>query len=225
MKNFLKITVSLVTLVFTVVVVGFFYVVNLDPNEHKAFLEGKIRDTAGLSVSFNGNIGLTLYPWLGITLDDFVVHNPEGFSATPLLTAERAEFRAKLLPLLSREYEIDTIRLRGTRIHLETDGAGQANWNATIPASETAEPATDSGNALNNLVIGGVDIQDAALTFDDRFNSVRYDVDGINISTGELVYGEPLALSMALNARATQPALAASINLTGTILYDLDNER
>ncbi len=225
MKNFLKITVSLVTLVFTVVVVGFFYVVNLDPNEHKAFLEGKIRDASGLSVSFNGNIGLTLYPWLGITLDDFVVHNPEGFSDTPLLTSERAEFRAKLLPLLNREYEIDTIRLRGTRIHLETDGAGQGNWNATIPASETAEPAIDSGSALNNLVIGGVDIQDAALTFNDRFNSVRYDVDGINISTGELVYGEPLALSMALNARATQPAVAASINLSGTILYDLDNER
>ncbi len=225
MKTFLKITVSMVTMVFTVVVVGFFYVVNLDPNEHKAFFEDKVRDAAGLNVSFNGEIGLTLYPWLGITLDDFIVDNPEGFSDTPLLTAERAEFRAKLLPLLSRKYEIDTIRLRGTRLYLETNGAGQGNWNATLPESEPVESSSASGSALNNLVIGGVDIQDAALTFQDRLNNVRYDIDGINIGTGELVYGEPLALTLSLNARATQPAVSTFINLTGTILYDLDNER
>ena len=225
MKTFLKITLSLVTLVFTVVVVGFFYVINLDPNEHKDWIAGQIRESSGLEVEFNGDIGLTWYPWLGITLDDFVVHNAPGFSATPLLTAEHMAFRAKLLPLLGREYEIDTIRLHGTRIHLETDAAGQGNWNASLPATEPVADSGDSSAALNNLVIGGVDIQDAALTFDDRFNDVRYDIDGINISTGELVYGEPLSLSLALNARATQPALGADINLTGTILYDLDNAR
>ena len=225
MTKFFKITLSLIILVFTVVLVGFFYVVNLDPNDHKDWIAGKIQETSGLEVDFNGDISVSLYPWLGVTVDDMVVHNPEGFSDNPLLQAEHVAFRAKLLPLLSQEYEIDTIRLAGTRIHLETDAAGRANWNAAMPPSTAEDSTAATGSPLNNLVIGGVDISNAALTFDDRFNAVRYDVENFNASTGELVYGEPLALSLSLNARASQPALGASINLDGTIVYDLDNER
>lgn len=225
MKTFFKITISLLTLVFTVVLVGFIYVLNLDPNDHKPWIADKVRESTGLDVDFNGNIGVSFYPWVGLTLDDVVVHNPEGFSDNPLLQAEHVALRAKLVPLLSQEYEIDTIVLTGTRVYLETDAAGRANWNAAMPPAAESSSTTDSGAALNNLVIGGVDISNAALVYDDRFNGVRYDIENFNAATGELVYGEPLSLTLGLDASASQPAIAANLNLTGTILYDLDNER
>jgi AsmA protein len=225
MKTFFKITASLVTLVFTVVLVAFIYILNLEPNDHKPWLADRIRASTGLDVDFNGNIGVSFYPWVGVTLDDVVVHNPEGFSDNPLLQADHVALRAKLVPLLSQEYEIDTIVLTGTRVYLETDAVGRANWNAAMPPADDSTGTTDSGAALNNLVIGGVDISNAALVYDDRFNGVRYDIENLNAATGELIYGEPLALTLGLDASASQPALAASLNLTGTILYDLDNER
>jgi len=224
MKYLVKIIASLITLAFTVVLVGFLLVINLDPNEHKDWIAGKIEDSSGLAVSFNGNIGLSFYPWLGITLDDVVIANPAGFSDTPLLQAEHAEFRAKFMPLLNREYEIDTIQLQGARIHLETNAVGEANWQTTATSSsEDAEEV--SAGSINRLVIGGVNIVDAALTYDDRFNDVRYDLSSITASTDELVYGEPVNLFLGFNGSATRPALSTEINLTGTVVYDLDNQR
>lgn len=225
MKKFLKIIASLVTLVFTIVLVAFLYVINVDPNTQKDLITQQFEKNTGLALSLNGDIALTFYPWLGVTLEDVVIANSPGFSDSPLLQSQRAEFRVKLLPMLNREYEIDTIHLRGTRINLETNVAGQGNWNVNTPATAQNENAASSEPALNNLVLGGIDIQNAALTFDDRFNNVRYAFEDINISTGELVYGEPVELGLSLNASASQPALSALVNLTGTVIYDLDNER
>jgi len=224
MKIFFNVILSLITLGFTVILVGLIYVINIDPNNHKGWIAEQIKDSSGLVVSFNGDIDLSLYPWLGVTVDQVVVASPPGFSDTPLLQAETMQFRARLIPMLGREYEIDTILVHGARIHLETNAAGEANWQ--VSASENVE-ATESQSQeppFNQLVVGGVDIQNAALTFDDRFNSVLYGMDEFTASTGELVYGEPLELFLGFNARASQPALAARVNLTGTAFYDLENQ-
>jgi len=223
MKKLLKIILSLLTLGFTVILVGVIYVINIDPNNHKDWIVGQVEDRSGLQVTFNGDIGLSLYPWLGITLDQVVIASPPGFSDTPLFQAETMQFRARLMPMLDREYEIDTILVHGAQVHMETNAAGQGNWQISAPENTEVTDNEDQESPFNGLVVGGVDIQDAALTFDDRFNSVLYVIDQFTASTGELVYGEPLDVFLGFNARATQPALSARVNLTGTAIYDLDN--
>lgn len=214
----------MLTLGFTVILVGVIYVINIDPNNHKDWIAEQIEDSSGFVVSFNGDIDLSLYPWLGITVDQVVIASPPGFSDTPLLQAETMQVRTRLMPMLDREYEIDTILVHGARIHLETNAAGEGNWQVSASENVEATESQDQESLFNQLIIGGVDIQDAALTFDDRFNSVLYAMDEFTASTGELVYGEPLELFLGFNARASQPALAARVNLTGTALYDLDNQ-
>ena len=225
MKKLLKITASLISLVLTIVLVAFLYVLNVNPNTHKDLITQQFEQNTGLVLTLNGDIALSFYPWLGLSLQDVVIANPPDFSDTPLLEAQRAEFRVKLLPMLDREYEIDTIHLQGTQIHLETNAAGESNWSFSSPATAQNGDSVAAEPSLNNLVLGGVDIQNASLTFDDRLNNVLYTLNDIDVSTGELVYGEPVELGLSLNASASQPALSALINLTGTIIYDLDNER
>lgn len=225
MKLFFKIALSLITLAFTVVLVAFLYVLNMDANDHKEWIAGQIEESAGLQVAFNGNIGVTFYPWLGITVEDVVVSNPPGFSDTPLLQAEHASFRARFMPLFSGEYEVDTIELGGARIHLETNAAGEANWQAGTTATSETEALENDSSRINRLVIGGVSIENASLTFDDIYGDVRYEFTEISVSTDELVYGEPVNLFLGFNGSATRPQLSSSINLTGTMVYDLDNQR
>jgi len=225
MKLFFKIALSLVSLVFTVVLVAFLYMLNMDANDHKEWMAGQVEDSAGLQVAFNGNIGVTFYPWLGITVEDVVISNPPGFSDTPLLQAEHASFRARLLPLFSGEYEVDTIELSGARIHLETNAAGEANWQVGATAPGDTDSLETDTSRINRLVIGGVSIDNASLTLDDNYGDVRYEFTDISISTDELVYGEPVNLFLGFNSSATRPQLSSTINLTGTIVYDLDNQR
>jgi len=225
MKKLFKMVASLVTLVFTLVIVTLVIMINTDPNNHKELIAREFEKSTGLTLSLNGSIDLSFYPWLGITLNDFVIANPRGFSDIPLLQAQQAEVRVKLLPMLDQEYEVDTIHLSGARIFLETNGAGESNWNSGTPGSTQSDEASVSDATLNKLVLGGVDISNASLIFNDQFNDVVYTLENIDISTGELLYGAPIELSLALDASASRPDLAALMRLTGTMVYDLDSQR
>ncbi len=225
MKKLFKIVASLITLVFTLVIVALVIMINTDPNNHKDLIAREFEKSTGLALSLNGSIDLSFYPWLGITLNDFVIANPPGFSDTPLLQAQQAEVRVKLLPMLDQEYEVDTIHLSGARIFLETNAAGESNWNSGALAASQSDESSVSDATLNKLVLGGVDISNASLIFNDQFNDVVYTLENIDISTGELVYGAPIELSLALDASASRPDLAALVRLTGTMVYDLDNQR
>ena len=225
MSKLLKALISLVTLIFTIVLVAFLYAINLDPNSHKATISRKFEEITGLTLVLNGDIQLELYPWLGLTLENVLIQSPDGFSGTPLLQTEHAKFRTKLLPLLDREYEIDTIELTGTRLYLETNITGQGNWELPVETGKSDQGNAQAFPVFNELVLGGVDIRDAGITFDDRFNDVIYELDNITVNTGELVYGEPVSLSMGLSASSSRPLLSSRLQLSGTLLYDLANER
>lgn len=225
MSKLLKALISLVTLIFTIVLVAFLYAINLDPNSHKATISRKFEEITGLTLVLNGDIQLELYPWLGLTLENVLIQSPDGFSGTPLLQTEHAKFRTKLLPLLDREYEIDTIELTGTRLYLETNITGQGNWELPVETGKSDQGNAQASPVFNELVLGGVDIRDAGITFDDRFNDVIYELDNITVNTGELVYGEPVSLSMGLSASSSRPLLSSRLQLSGTLLYDLANER
>lgn len=225
MSKLLKALISLVTLIFTIVLVAFLYAINLDPNSHKATISRKFEEITGLTLVLNGDIQLELYPWLGLTLENVLIQSPDGFSGTPLLQTEHAKFRTKLLPLLDREYEIDTIELTGTRLYLETNITGQGNWELPVETGKSDQGNAQASPVFNKLVLGGVDIRDAGITFDDRFNDVIYELDNITVNTGELVYGEPVSLSMGLSASSSRPLLSSRLQLSGTLLYDLANER
>src|SRR5690606_6669400 len=76
-----------------------------------------------------------------------------------------------------------------------------------------------------NVNLGGVDIRDASLSLDDRLNGVRYRIDELRMSTGELAYGEPIDLDLSFNASSSAPELAANTRLSGTVSYDAGGTR
>lgn len=215
-----------------VVVAGFgVWIATFDANENKDWIAGKFREQTGRELTLGGNIDISFYPWLGVTADTVSISNAPDFSTTPLLAANHLEFRIKLLPLLSSRYEIDTVKLDGVRVNLEVLGSGQNNWSGLTgaPADTAAVPAVEprpgDSAVLNNLVIGGVSITDTSLVYDDQFANTHYEINQLNVSIGELVYGAPLDIQMTLEAASRTPELAADMAINGTVLYDRDQGR
>lgn len=210
---------------------GILYLLNWDPNNHKDWIASEFQQATGRSLTLGGEMGLTLYPWLGVRVDDITVGNADGFGSEPLFQAEHVELRIKLLPLLQQQYEIDTVRLHGARINLLVNASGGSNWADLMGSEETVPvPVSQSGNRpspgpspLRNVILGGVDVRDAALHYNDLSQNVSYRITGLNFTTDALVYGQPIDLNMSLQAEASRPALSAEAGLTGTVSYDLDN--
>lgn len=227
MKTSSKIILGILSVLILISSVTGVFLATLDPNDHKEWVQEKFRDNTGRELALDGDIGLTLYPWFGLTLNQVEIANPQGFGDEPMFQAQRAEMRIKLLPMLRRHYEIDTVRLHGAKLNLVVNEQGVGNWEDLASDAATA-PVEDTQNepmTIPDVVLGGVDIQDAGLRFENRMTGAEYEISEFQVSTGELVYGVPIDLSMTMNARSTKPEVDAVVTLAGTINYDLDQGR
>lgn len=223
MSRFLKISLTVLALVVAILVLLVIRVATLDPNDYKDWIADRVEEQTGRTLTLGGNIELTLYPWLGLGVEQVVLTDRAGFSEQPLLQADAARIRLKLLPLLRQRYEIDTVQLRGVRVNLLVDEAGNSNW-ADLVGGESAEssaPAAGDGLPLTRFVIGGVEVSDVGLRYEDRRSGAVYQLDDLTFTIGELTYGTPIELAMSLTAATNQPGLAADAQLTGTVNYDL----
>src|SRR5690606_9889490 len=114
-----------VALFFTAIAAVVIYVVTWDPNEHKDWIAERFRESTGRELVLGGELGLSWYPWLGLSVQDLRIGNAEGFGEDPFLSASSAVLRVRLMPILQGRYEIDTVRLYGAHVNLEVDETGR----------------------------------------------------------------------------------------------------
>ena len=197
-------------------------VTTIDPNEHKDWLEARFHKETGRAISLDGPVAVTLYPWLGVEAGNVSVANTEQFGAEPLASLDYLKLRIKSLPLLREEYEVDTVAVRGAVINLVRNEQGIANWDAFDgEAGERDKPMLP----LAAVALGGVAIEDARVTLDDRQGAVRYEFSNIDVSTAELKYGEPVDISLGFHARSDKPALDVAVALAGIVTYATDGKQ
>lgn len=198
-------------------------VTGIDPNEHKDWLEARFNKETGREVSLDGPIALTLYPWLGVEAGNVSIANTEEFGAEPFAYLDYVKLRVKTLPLLREEYEVDTIAVKGAVLNLVRNEQGMANWENLDGVDDAADDRPML--PLAAVALGGVAIEDARITLDDRQAAARYEFSAINASTAELKYGEPVDISLGFRGRSNKPALEATVSLAGIINYATDGEQ
>jgi AsmA protein len=231
MKRFLKFAGALVGLALTAILALGIGLLVFDPNDNKDWIARKFQEQTGRTLSLDGELELSIYPWLGLRAERVAIGNAVGFSDAPLLAANELAFRIKLLPLLRSRYEIDTVLVDGLRVSLEVADNGRNNWSSVLgdDAGAAAAPASSSsGNSsaiLNRLIIGGVDIRDSSIVYDDALNGTHYEIQDFTLNIGELVYGDPLDLRLSFDASSRKPQLTAATAMEGTVLYDMNRGR
>jgi uncharacterized protein involved in outer membrane biogenesis len=193
--------------------------VYINPNDYKDSITDKLKEETGRDIRIDGDINLTYYPWLGLDVEGITVSNAKGFGDKPFLQTKTVKARAKLLPLLRKQLEMDTLILHGATINLARNEKGVSNWDDLVKPQEDSEKSNQA-SPLAALVLGGIDVKDANVYWDDKQQNLKYSVTNANIGTGELKFGEPIDLTATLTATASKPALSAAIQFKGTVAYE-----
>jgi uncharacterized protein involved in outer membrane biogenesis len=191
----------------------------IDPNDYKDTIASKVKAETGRDLRIDGNIGLTFYPWLGLDVEGVSLSNAKGFGDAPFLQTKTIKVRAKLMPLLRKELEMDTLILHGATINLAKNADGVTNWDDMIKPKAEEPASSNEGMPLAALVLGGIDIKNANIHWNDMQQKVEYKISNANIATGELKLGEPIDITASLNASASKPALSSAIQFKGTVAY------
>jgi hypothetical protein len=247
LKRFIKFFLWSLGGIMLVVVASGIIIINLDPNHFKDFIAGKISEKIGRQFEISQGLKIQYYPWLSIEASGIILGNAKGFTEHPFLKADYLKLRIKTLPLLKKQIEMDIVSIKGAQFNLAKNKTGISNWvdlsgslalgkKADLPElspSETAskekelareENGVDSASlaSLAVLMVGGLDIQDASINFDDRASGESYQISNLDITTGSMVRSRPIEFNIAFNTQTSFSDISGDASFNGIIYYDLD---
>ncbi len=224
MGKLLKIILSIAAfLVALVVVAAIVLPMIIDPNDYKPEIMNAVKDKTGRNLEIDGDIGLSVFPWLGLDLGSVRLGNAPGFAEPYMASMNEAQVRVKLLPLLKKQLEVDTVKLAGLKLNLAKDETGRTNW-ADLQAAEAGQKPEQgkvapegSAPGLGSLAVGGIAVTDASIVWDDRSTDTRYMIDDLSFTTGDIAAGQAFDLDLHFKVAAKEPAMASQFELTGNV--------
>jgi len=217
-----------IVLLLTVIAVAIF-LATFDANQYKQDLAQAVQQQTGRELVFTGDIGLTLYPALGMKLGSFSFANAPGFGEQPMLAVEKASVSVDVLSLLTFTPSIDQLVLEGLNVNLQKNTEGKTNWDdltAAAPAGEAEQvPAKPEDQAPGGVPaiagsFGGLNITGANLLWKDDSAGVEYRVQDLALTSGRIAPGQafPVQLNLALQSPGQ---LESRIELSSQVLLDL----
>lgn len=201
----------------------------VNPNQYKDEIAAAVQEKTGRELAIPGDIGLSVFPWLGVELGELRLSNAAGFGEEPFAEIGGAGVRVKLLPLLRKRIEIGTVTLSDMRLRLARKANGVTNWDdlteafAEEPTEKEPEENPD-GFAMPDLQIEAIRIENAAVSFDDRAAGERYELSEVNLSTGRLRLNERFPLELSFLFAAREMGMTVRGNLVTQIEPDLESQ-
>ena len=230
MKWIKRLLLAIVLLVVVFFGAAIVLIATIDPNDYKQLIVDEVHKATGRQLTLAGDIELSFFPWLGLRLGAARLSNAKGFGDSPFASVDEIQVRVALMPLFGGEVRADTIRLNALHVNLSKNQQGVTNWDdlvrptEPVPAAEPAEKP-EPGAAPLALAIGGIDIQEAALRWQDAQSGTEVEIAPVNLSTGAITPGEPFALKLDLQTITKQPAIEATLILQGTVTLDPEKQR
>lgn len=192
-----------------------------DPNDYRGRIAAEVEKATGRSLAINGDIGLSVFPWIGVEIEQVSLGNAPGFGDQPFASAGLVEVRARLLPLLRSELEVARVVLRDLDAGLVIDAQGNSNWADLVGDAGDEPSARDGGAALAGMVIAGVQIDSARVSYSDRQSNTQYVVENLDLKTGEVRAGSRFPLELGFDVTSNAPEMSGRVDITGDVLFDL----
>lgn len=198
-----------------------------DINDQKDRIAAIVERETGRALTIEGDLELTLFPWLGVNTGAMSLAQADGFDpATPFASFASANVSVRLLPLLlRRELEVGRVTLRGLQVSLERTADGRENWADLLrdsddaPAAAPDTPRTDDGFDLDQLEVAGITLSGARIAFRDAQAGTSYTIEDLDLETGPLRLGEPFDLSLDARVYSGVPQWRGEIGFTGRVDY------
>jgi AsmA protein len=204
------------------------FILIFDPNDIKDDISEGVREKTGRELLIEGDLQLSLFPWLAIELGSTQLGNAPGFDDTPFASFESARLSVRVMPLLlRREVVIGTAALDSLRVNLQVRKDGTGNWEDFGGAGETqpseAEPPEPQAEGPSATIdIASVAVTDAALSYSDASSGDRFELTDLNLTSGRIAAGEAVPLEGGFAFRLDPAGLSGQVNIAVVVGFDAE---
>ncbi len=232
MKAFGKILgLVLLGLLLIIVALGFALSHLFDPNDYKDEIRQIARDKAHIELTLNGDIGWSLFPWLGLELHDASVATLTA-PDQPFADLQMLGLSVRVLPLLRKEVQMSDVRVEGLNLHLTRDKDGRGNWEdigkpapaasgtETAAADSTKPAAADTASQPIKLDIDSLTVNNARVEYSDELTGKQFSAESIQLSTGPVHEATSIPVKLTAFLGTNQPVMRVKTELDGKLRFD-----
>jgi uncharacterized protein involved in outer membrane biogenesis len=116
-------------LIIALMVTVYAVLVTYDYNKLKPRVAQLVKDATGRELHLGGEIKLAIGFSPSLVVTDVALANASWGSQPQMITVQKLQAQARLLPLLYRNVEVKNISLAGVELLLENDPNGKGNWD------------------------------------------------------------------------------------------------
>jgi AsmA protein len=237
MKAFGKILgLFILGLLLIIVALGFALTHLFDPNDYKDEIRKLARDRAHVELTLNGDIGWSLFPWLGLELHDASIATLNE-PTKPFADLTMLGLSVRVLPLLRKEVQMSDVRVEGLNLTLTRDENGHGNWEdigkvppkPVDPAQPAPAPAPESTADTAKpertwqplkLDIDSLTVNNARVDFNDMQKARQFTAESIQLSTGPVHNATDIPVKLTAFLSTNQPVVRTKTELTGKLRFD-----
>ena len=233
MKAFGKILgLFLLGLLLIIVALGFALTHLFDPNDYKDEIRQLARDKANVELKLDGDIGWSLFPWLGLELHEAKIATLAA-PDQPFADVQMLGLSVRVLPLLRRQVQMSDVRVEGLNLSLHRDEKGHGNWEdigkpvkaangqaapADQPAPNPSEPERSSRPLQLN--IDSLTVNNARVDYSDARKGQTFLAEGIQLSTGAIRETADIPVKLTAFLSTNQPVVRVKTELVGDLRMD-----
>ncbi len=220
----------LVLVVFVAAATGVF-VATFDANAYKQDLQDLVREQTGRDLQFFGDVGLTIYPVLGMKLGALSFSNAKGFGAQPMVKVNHVSISVDVASLIAFKPEVAQLVLRDLEINLQKNSSGVSNWDdllkqeSSVVGTDSSSSATAGGEPIKiSGAFGGLNIENAALLWKDDQAGVEYRISDLDLTTGRITPDAPFPMQMHVVVQSGDE-INVRLDLNSRIQYLIEQNR
>jgi AsmA protein len=207
-------------LVLTMVLVAWL----VDPNDYKDDIAQAVKEKTGRDLKLEGDLELSVFPWLALELGPAELGNPAGFGPGPFVSVKKVDVGVRLIPLVRGQLQVRRLTLEGMQLNLVKDEQGRTNWQDLT--EESAPPAAETEATGGGLPdIAGVAIKDSSLDYRDLGSGSHYRLRDLTVETSRLREREPFDVDFAFVLDEGEGTAATQLKLSTEATLDTLGKR
>jgi len=194
----------------------------VDMEQYKPEIENWFSDKTGRPCAVNGELNLSLFPWVGLSFENLSIGNPAGFEESEFISIKVFDASVKLFPLLFKDIQVKHVIARSPRLVLITQKDGRVNWKGPSEESKTdlrvktmPGEQTGKGISLKSLEVGEFSVSDGSVIIIDHRKESRREFSDITVQLNDISLHHPIHMYIAVKIDNMPVSLEGNIGPLG----------
>ncbi|MCC2639290.1 MAG: hypothetical protein K0Q68_3009 [Moraxellaceae bacterium] len=211
---------SLIGLV--VIAIGLLLLI-IDPNDYKPQLAALVKDKTDMTLVIDDRLEWTLWPSIGVKLGRTSLSDAEKMET--LVAVGKAAVSVELMPLFSKQINIDAVMLDGAKVRFITYADGTTSWDRML-AKLASAPEEEPSQAVN-FNVKKLEVKDSSVYLKDEKAGGEQAVEAFALTASDISMNDAFPLNMRFTYRQQDAAgktLVAQNTLDSTVSVNQDKK-